>query len=330
MMEREEQNLAPGAHHIDLDARDWIVRLTSGDVTEADLDAFRQWRDCRPEHRAAFERESLFWHQLQAVAAPAFAAPVSIARRSPAFGRRHLIAGGAAIAATALVSAPRLYQWWSTDFTAPVGEQARLALPDGSTALLNSGGALRLEYGPDMRLAVLTAGEAEFSVVAAPGAPPFRLAVLGGNTQTDAGRFSARIEEDQATITLAEKDALVFGPAGEKASVSDFPDAIRISPNQQTTYRVGSAPGMPSTADMELALAWQKHKIIFEGKPFSGAIAEVGRYLSEPVILRPGIDRTVPVSGVFSTRSPLSALKALAKTQALAVRRLPGIAILIA
>lgn len=329
MTEMQGPDRGTDAHHVELDARDWIVRLTSGSVSEADLEAFRLWRDCRPEHRAAFERESLFWHQLQAVAAPAPVAPAIEARHPHAFARRRFLAGGAAIAATALVGAPHFYRWWSTDFVAPVGEQAHLVLPDGSTALLNSGSALRLNYGPQMRLVALTAGEAEFTVKDISGAPPFRLAVLGGNTQTNAARFSARVDDDHATITLSEKQAIVFGPADEGASLGDFPDAVRIAPNEQTTYRLGKPPTFPVAADMELSLAWQQHKIIFEGKAFEGAVAEVGRYLREPVLLRPGIDRSLPVSGVFSTRAPLAALEALARTQALAVRRLPGVAILV-
>jgi transmembrane sensor len=44
-----------------LDARDWIVRLTSGNVSDAELTRFKAWRERSPQHRLAFERERAFW-----------------------------------------------------------------------------------------------------------------------------------------------------------------------------------------------------------------------------------------------------------------------------
>ena len=48
---------------IAMDARDWIVRLTSGNVSDADIQRFKAWRDRSAEHGRAFERERLFWRQ---------------------------------------------------------------------------------------------------------------------------------------------------------------------------------------------------------------------------------------------------------------------------
>lgn len=45
---------------IALDARDWIVRLTSGNVSDVDLQRFKAWRDRSPDHKRAFERERVF------------------------------------------------------------------------------------------------------------------------------------------------------------------------------------------------------------------------------------------------------------------------------
>ncbi|HWU65149.1 MAG TPA: DUF4880 domain-containing protein [Ensifer sp.] len=325
-----EDNPQAEPHRIALDARDWLVRLTSGNVSDSELEAFRAWRDCRPEHGAAFERERVFWQQLQSVSgAHAKAPPVQVPR---SLGRRAFLAGGAAtaVAASGVLLAPRAYRWWTADFVAPIGEQATLPLPDGSSAVLNSGSTLRVLYAPDLRLVALTEGEAEFNVRADPTLAPFRLAMLAGNTQTDGGRFSARIDEGVATITVSDRHVLVFGPANERAPLSDYPDHVLIEQNQQTTYRDGAAPQAPVAADMEMVLAWRQNRIILEATPFAQAIREVARYVREPVLLRPGLDSNLPVSAVFSTREPLSALSALARTQGAGMRRVPGIAILIA
>jgi transmembrane sensor len=245
-------------------------------------------------------------------------------------GRRPFLAGGLAAGAASVLLAPRVYEWWMTDFAAPVGQQASLVLPDGSKAVLNSGSTLRVAYGPDLRLVVLTGGDAEFFVERDQLNVPFRLSMLGGNTDMHSGRLSARIDEHGATIAIVEEEASLFGPAGERAAAADFPNAMRLLRNQQSTYRAGDAPGAPVRADLEVALAWRQNKVIFEAKPFAAAIAELGRYVSEPVVLRPGIDRDLPVSGIFSTKEPIVALRTLARTQLLTVRQVPGLAIIVA
>ncbi|WP_341643235.1 DUF4880 domain-containing protein [Thauera sp. SDU_THAU2] len=89
---------------IALDARDWIVRLTSGHASEADLQRFRAWRDDAPEHRRAFERERLFWRQLQALDGTLDVVPPHRVARQPAIGRRAFLIGGGAAAAAAVAA----------------------------------------------------------------------------------------------------------------------------------------------------------------------------------------------------------------------------------
>src|SRR5262245_35226968 len=62
-----DQNRKPSdiEPRIAMDARDWIVRLSSGAVTDADLDRFHAWHDASPEHRQAFARERAFWGDLK-------------------------------------------------------------------------------------------------------------------------------------------------------------------------------------------------------------------------------------------------------------------------
>ena len=62
----------------------------------------------------------------------------------------------------------------------------------------------------------------------------------------------------------------------------------------------------------------------------AAAVAELGRYVPERIVLGPAVASDLPVSAIFSTREALSAVQALAKTQGLTARRIPGVAIIIA
>ncbi len=319
----------PENHRAALDARDWLVRLTSGSLSAAELEQFKLWRDCRPEHRAAFEHERRFWNQLDRLAQPAG----TIAQmQTSGMTRRALIGGGAALAAASagFVAAPRVSLWWQADFIVPAGSQREVPLPDGTIAAVNTGGALKVDFRAGLRLVHLLRGEAEFRIPPAADGSPFRIAAGGGNTDMPDGHLTIGYAEDLTTVAVIAGHAAVYSPlAPDETALSQRP-RVDLAPSQQTSYLSGANPGQPGAADLEMLLAWRQGKIIFEGKPFAAAISDIGRYVAEPVVLRPGIDRELAVSGIFSTAQPLAALQSLAKTQALSVRRIPGVAIILA
>ena len=317
-----------------LDARDWIVRLTSGNVSAAELERFKAWRDQSSDHRRAFERERAFWRQLQVLdgksdGMPPFH-PLPTARRAP-MGRRAFLVGGGAVAATAaaVVAMPRLRLWWNADFTTAVGEQARIDLPDGSVATLNTDSAIAVDFTPRLRLVTLLKGEAEFGV-RSDASSLFRVAALGGNSDARGTAFSVKAFDGVATVTVREGRVRVAGPAAPTDLDEVMADKVELAANEQTTYGAGGRPLPASTVDVEAVMAWRNGRVIFEGRPFSAAMAELGRYVPERIVLAPGVRPDVPVSAIFSTANALDAVEALAKTQGLVARRIPGVMILIA
>ncbi len=324
-----------GDHRVALDARDWIVRLTSGNVSAAELERFKAWRDQSPQHRRAFERERAFWRQLQVLdgtsdGMPPFHSLPVAGRRAP-IGRRAFLIGGGALAASAaaIVAMPRLGVWWNADFTTAVGEQARIALPDGSVATLNTDSAIAVDFTPQLRLVTLLKGEAEFGV--RPDASSlFRVAALGGNSDALGTAFAVKALEGVATVTVREGHVRVAGPASPTDLDGPVAGGIDLAANEQTTYGAGEPPLPASTVDIEAVMAWRDGRVIFEGRPFAAAMAELGRYVPERIVLAPGVRPDVPVSAIFSTANALDAVEALAKTQGLVARRIPGVMILIA
>ena len=296
------------------EARDWIVRLNSGRVSEDELARFKAWRDAAPAHRQAFQRERAFWAQLHGLAD----GPVAESR----LRRRGFLIGGAAMAATAagLIVSPRLALALRADFSTEVGQMAQLDLPDGSIATLNTDSALVLAFDAGHRGVRLLKGEAEFRVSAADGS--FRVAALQGLAETSEARFSVRLDDGLAVVTAFQGQLRVT--AGDGLA----PVALRAG--QQTSYGADAAPVPPQSVDAELVQAWRSGRVIFEGRPFAQAIRELGRYLPERVMIAPHVDGDSPVSGIFSTDQALAAVDALARTQGLAARRVPGVMILIA
>src|SRR5690606_29381237 len=111
----------------------------------------KAWRAQSPRHRRAFERERMFWQELQVLDGGLRATAARAPRR---IGRRAFLAGGgAAVAASAaMVAMPRLLLWRDADYTTAIGEQAEIPLPDGSVASLNTDSAIAVDFTPQLRL----------------------------------------------------------------------------------------------------------------------------------------------------------------------------------
>jgi transmembrane sensor len=330
---KESEPNPPIDRRIALEARDWIVRLTSGNIGSVELERFKAWRDCSPDHGRAFEQERVFWQQLQVLdgqsdGMPPF--PAQVREQPPLLARRaFLVGGGALAAATAGVLVyPRIELLWKADFSTAVGEVADFTLPDGSVASLNTDSAIAVNYMSNLRLVELLKGEAEFKVKSDP-ALPFRVAALGGNSDALGTTFSVSAIDGLATVIVTEGSVRVNGPASPTSIPGSDATGVSLEAAEQTTYLSGEAPLDPAPADTEVSLAWRKGRIIFEGRPFANAMTELGRYVPESIVLRPGILGDVPVSAIFSTREAVSAVAALAKTQGLTARRIPGVMILV-
>lgn len=317
---------------IALDARDWIVRLASGNIGDAELQRFRAWRDLSPEHGRAFERERVFWQQLQILDGRSDGTPPFRTQRSPRLSRRGFVIGGGMAAAAgiaATVALPRLNVMSGADHLTAVGEQREIPLPDGSVVTLNTDSAIAVDFTPGLRLVKMLRGEAEFQV--RPDVSSlFRVAALGGNSDALGTIFSVKAVDNMATITVREGRVRVAGAVTPTESGEGGEGNVELAASEQTRYAAGTRPSPASAVDAEIIFAWRSGRVIFEGLAFSAAVAELGRYVPERVVLGSGANRDVPISAMFSTSDALAALEALAKTQGLAARRIPGLIILIA
>jgi len=284
-------------------------------VDEAALERFNEWRGRSPENARIFAREREFWQGLQALDGRARAVPLSAARIS----RRGLVAAGVAtaVAGATLWARPDLLR--RIDYRTAAGESAEVKLPDGSLAFLNTDTALALDFREGVRQVELLRGEAEFDVEEHMSAP-FAVDALGGRSSTLKASFAVNVSDDAVTVTSV---------AGSVAVTSGGAPMLQLPAGLQSSYRKGRAPAAASIVDTASALAWRQGRIVFDGLPFGQAVHEVGRYLPERIVRATSRYDRNPVSGLFSTAEAFAALAALAGTQGLSVRRVPGVVILI-
>jgi len=325
-----ESPIPAGEASVRHEARDWVIRLASGEMATPERARLQAWLDASPSHREAFDREQAFWQDLN-VLKDDFAPSANQRRRAAPRGpvRAMTVAGGLAAIGLAAVLwfAGIIPSHVMADHVTAVGEQAIVNLPDGSVAHLNSDSAIDVRYRDALRLIVLRRGEAMFEVKP-DTARTFRVAALGTNTDATGTVFATEERDGHVTVTVAEGSVRVFGPAPPDAARAPG-EGLSIGANQQTGYSSEQRAVSVRPVNAVDTLAWRNGALVFDGRPFGHAIAEVGRYIPERIVLNAGSRRARPVSGIFSIHAPYRALEALAATQGLNVYRVPHVAIFI-
>ncbi|MBO9552766.1 MAG: FecR domain-containing protein [Pseudomonas sp.] len=271
------------------DALDWQVLLHSGHASATDRARYQRWCQLSPAHAEAAQEAEALWQDLgHTPTAQVFeAAPARL-------GKRHWAAG---IAASLVLLVAGYGGWqqapvWLADYHTSIGEQQRITLTDGSRVLLNSGSALNVAFSAGERRVTLEAGEALFETTDDPR--PFVVETAGEAVQGRAATFSVR------------RDGHVVLAKGE-ARLGDRNLAIAADASAQT--------------------AWQRGKLIFNGKPLGQVLAELERYQHGRILLSDHKLSALEVSGVFDLNEPQALLRTLEQRYGLKVTYLPWLAV---
>lgn len=176
-----------------------------------------------------------------------------------------------------LIASAGLWAWRQPVTTvAGAGERVAVRLPDGSTALLNSGSRLRYARRfeawplvPAAPRAVRLDGEAFFAV--APAGRPFAVETFNARVEVLGTRFVVRARPDAGgtRVTLASGRVRVATGAG--AAVLEQPGATtRVTPGAARAPAVTAVP-------LSYALAWRTGGFATLDEPLPAVLAEVER-----------------------------------------------------
>ncbi|MFJ3151431.1 sigma-70 family RNA polymerase sigma factor [Pseudomonas hunanensis] len=178
------------------------------------------------------------------------------------------------------------------DYHTAVGERQVITLADGTRVTLNSASALSLVFSEHERRVVLDAGEALFET--ADDSRPFVVETAGAQVQGNAATFSVQ-RDGHAVLARGE------------AKVGEHELAV--------------------AADAGTQMAWQRGKLIFNGKPLGQVLTELERYRHGRIVLSDSKLAAMEVSGVFDLDEPEALLRTLEQRYGLKVTYLPWLAV---
>ena len=252
---------------IEEQARQWLVRLRSGQASEADAQAFARWRAQSPRHARAARELGQLWRGLR-LAAPALArAP---ARRAPSLGRRAFLGGALAAGVALLAVRPPLALWPSVgdlaaDYRTGTGEQRQLALAGGAQVRMNTQTRLNLRGAGDAAFIELLAGEAQ---IVADGHDACTVLAGGARLQARAASFNVRcLPGGEVELSCLEGRVEVDHPLRRTT----------LSASQRLRYDP-AALHLAAPADSAAVLAWRRGLLLFNDTPLAQVVDELNRY----------------------------------------------------
>lgn len=289
-------NVRQSASHIEDDAARWVMRLDREGRAALD-DELQAWLAGDPRRAGALLQAEAAWSLLDRarLAGPDRRRPArTLGLASP----RRLVLGGLAAAAAVAVAGILLVGQPET-YTTTVGEVRRLPLEDGSSASINSGSRLEVDFGDRLRRVRLDEGEAWFQV-ARDETRPFRVDAGRVRVQAVGTAFSVRRVASGVEVRVTEGLVKVWvdGAPGRTlelpAGTSSFVAEGAASPSRPVSA--------PSEIDSELA--WRSGRIDLAGETLGQAAAEFNRYNARALVIEDAGLADERLYGVFRLDDP--------------------------
>ena len=302
-------------------AADWLVRLQSADLNEAEALAFDAWLSAHPGNAVAYDRALSVTLEL-AAAAPRIsrALRATIGRRPTPMRRGWIIAGGLAAAAAlavAVIPLSALRPAPTQTYVTAKGEHRTVRLADGSVLDLNAGSRLSVTLARHERLVTLVQGEAVFDV-APDKARPFLIAAGDRTVRVVGTRFDVRRRDGQLSVTVERglvevrptEGPSITGPS--IAGATSAPRAYRLHPGQRLDHAEGAPDVQVSAADPAQVFAWRTGRLIYRDQPLGDVIADLNQQFPRPIMLEDPALASTRVSGVLVLDDQAAVIRRLA------------------
>lgn len=315
--------MTPSAHTVDQtrrleEAAAWRLRLQRDPAVEFSAD-YIVWR-ADLDNEAAMDAVGKGWNAVGALST----SPELLAMRQQALSRvRKAGASPArrfrwlrAAAAVVLVAGfgAGLAQFIALQpvaYATEIGQRRVVGLPDGSQISMDSDSRITVDYTQTGRALVLERGRARFDVAHDTSRP---FTVTAGTETVVAVGTSFNVEKLGPTVlvTLIQGQVVVKDEQGQPSarSAAKPRPSVSLTPGQQLVAGPQAAQPAVSTADLQVADAWQAGHLVFRDEPLDAVVARVNRYTEHPVTLDPAV-AGIRISGVFNAGDVGSFVSAL-------------------
>jgi transmembrane sensor len=301
----------------DLQAADWFAKVHTPDMDAVSEQSWLKWIE-ETGHQQAYENCELAWelsaelHNSPQLAALLAGADALVTQRRAAAAARPKwrvpvwqVGLAASVIAVGALAGLFFNRPTTMAYTTAVGEQRTVALPDGSTVLLNTDSDVRVELSRHLRRVELARGEALFSVAHDPGRP-FEVHALQGVTTAVGTQFDVEIVRSGAAVSVLEGTVTVGG-----ASTGAVAPPVAVPAGSGVGYTQEGTVSQLRPAEVNRIQGWRTQRLVFNDIPLEAALAEYNRYRSTPIVLSDPALGSRHINGVFHIGDEVAFLSAL-------------------
>ena len=290
------------------EAAAWLALRQARELTLSEHASLAEWCSADPRHRQALLEAEATWRTLDKLRnfphpadLPAdpdlLLQPRPASRRVPAGAWVGLAAAAAVAVAMVWMKPSKPSPTASLPAESQAGYRIR-HLSDGSEVELNAGALLEEHYTAGERRVRLVRGEAHFTVTRNPGRP-FLVEANGIAVRAIGTAFDIRIERETIAVLVTEGKVQV-APSTETVPGDRTPPSGKIPPTYMVAgqrsvvpVRWAASPEIPLVVEtltpqqVDLALAWQSARLVFDSIPLAEAAERFNRHL----VGKPGAPR---------------------------------------
>jgi transmembrane sensor len=191
-----------------------------------------------------------------------------------------------------------------TRFQTAIGEQAAVALPDGSSFDLNTDSRIWVDYSQRQRVIRLERGEAFFKV-AHDTQRPFWVRAGDYWVRAVGTAFNVYLRPTGVEVTVSEGTVKVVNatanePPPSDAAITGFAAAVTAGEQADVHGRAEVIHELNS-AQISRLLAWRKGSLYFQDQPLGEVVNEMMRYTTLKIEFDDDALRSLPVGGTFQT-----------------------------
>jgi len=267
-------------------ARAWVLRLSSGEDTEADRLAFAEWLAASDDNKRAYEKAYSIWEALGDVDGIEnllnHRDSVTEFRPRKSMTRRFLVGGAMAASLTIATGIGFLLtQPAPTEallYATATGEIETITLSDGSRVTLGGASKLTGEFTPNVRKLELVSGNAYFDI-ARDESRPLTVHADEVNVQVLGTRFDIKTRPDFVAVTVDHGHVRVTSSATE--SRQDLTAGEKIV--SDATHGISEV----MTFDASQELSWRSGRLSFVDAPLRYIVADMNQYSDRPIRLSP-------------------------------------------
>ena len=296
------------AHVID-EATDWLVLLHSGEVTELQLQQFKQWKAEKQQNALAIQQIERLTHGLSNL--PSNFQPellVSSEKKFHSALKRNILFSFSGLFFLGFMASCFPWAKWQADYHTEVGEIKSVLLEDGSQLILSSDSYVNIQFSTQKRQVNLIEGEIYIQTAKDQKKHrPFIVETQDGQVEALGTEFTVRQENSHKTKVSVYQHAVAIH-ADQLAETHIIQQGHRVVFDDNYISK--------SIALQNDRPYWTQRLLVVEKWPLEKVLSELYRYRKGTYFLDENL-KAIPVSGVFSLKNTQQSLETLAYTHQL-------------